>query len=360
MSGSDRIPAPGGVTPGWLSDRLRAAGHAGAEISGFRYEPVGTAYVSGCFRFTLRYARPAPEYPATLIGKFPSSDAAISEMSSGVYANEVAFYRNLRSRVTIPTPGCYHADFDQGDSAFVLLLEDMQPAQQGDQMAGCDPGLARAAVLALVGLHAPTWCDASLRETGWLARDDPAGFQTLLKDLYRAFLSESLDTFAADLPAEAKTLLDRVGEAAVFPLGVPDPAPFALTHGDYRLDNLLIDDRRTPPLITAVDWQATGVASPLTDVAYFMGASLRPADRRESEESIVRAYHDALCAAGVEHFGRAACWEEYRRASLYGLGLTILARGVAARNEPGDDLFRMMLQRHTAHALDLGAEEFLD
>ena len=360
MTGARPIPAPDEVTAGWLSGRLRAAGHPDAEISDFECGPVGTAYVSGCFRFTLRYARPSPECPATLVGKFPSPDTAVSNMSRQVYANEVAFYRNLRSRVTIPTPACYHADFDEESSAFVLLLEDMHPARQGGQMEGCDADRARAAVLELVGLHAPTWCDASLRESRWLGSDDPAGFQDLLRDLYRAFLPEPLDTFGADLSGEAKALLERVGEASRFPLAIPEPEPFALVHGDYRLDNLLIDDRRTPPLITAVDWQASGVASPLTDVGYFLGASMRSAERRETEEGIVRAYHEALCAAGVDDFGWAACWEEYRRASLYGLGLTILALGVAARNEPGDDLFRMMLQRHTAQALDLGAEEFLD
>ena len=359
MSDGDRIPTPDEVTAEWLSERLRAAGHPDAEISEFQYGPIGTAHVSACFRFTLRYCRPRPDYPATIIGKFPSDDAATRDMSSQIYANEVSFYRNLQARVAIATPVCFHADIDGAGPAFVLLLEDMHPAQQGNQLDGCGPDIARAAVLGLVGLHGPTWCDASLTEAGWLAHDDPAGFQALLKQLYQQFLPEPLDTFGADLSTEQKALLERIGEAPVFPVGIPEPAPFCVVHGDYRLDNLLIDDRPTPPRITAVDWQTTGITGPLTDVAYFIGASLRSTDRREVQEGIVRAYHEALCGAGIRGFGWAACWEEYRRASLYGLGLTVLARGVAAPNERGDDLFRMMLRRHAAHALDLGAEEFL-
>ena len=360
MTDSDSIPTLDEVTAGWLSERLRAAGHTDAEVSDFQYRAIGAAHVSGCFRFTLRYARPRPGHPATIIGKFPSDDAATRDMSSQIYANEVAFYRHLQPRVAIRTPVCFHADIDGAGPAFVLLLEDMHPARQGNQLEGCGPDLARAAVLQLVGLHGPTWCDASLLKAGWLSHDDPAGFQDLLKQLYRQFLPEPLDTFAADLSTEQVALLERVGEASVFPVGVPEPAPFCVVHGDYRLDNLLIDDRPRAPHITAVDWQTSGLTSPLIDVAYFIGASLRSSDRHEVEESIVRAYHEALCEAGIRDFGWAACWEEYRRASLYGLGLAILARGVAARNESGDELFRMMLQRHAAHALDLGAEEFLD
>ena len=360
MSGTGPVPGLDEVTAGWLSERLRAAGYPDAEVSDFDYRTIGLPHVSGCFRFTLRYARPRPEYPATIVGKFPSADTTTRDFSSVIYANEVALYRELQPRVAIPTPVCFHADIDGAGSAFVLLLEDMHPARQGNQIEGCGPDLARAAVLQLVELHGPTWCDASLLQSGWLAHDDAAGFQDLLSQLYRDFLPEPLETFGEDLSAEAKALLERVGEAPVFPVGVPDPHPFCVVHGDYRLDNLLIDERPAPPRITAVDWQTMGVTNPLTDVAYFIGASLRPADRREAEESIVRAYHEALCGAGIGDFGWAACWEGYRRASLYGLGIAVLARGVAARNPDGDALFRMLLKRHAAHALDLGAEEFLD
>ena len=359
MTHADPIPTAGEVTAEWLGERLRGAGFLDAEVTAIESRTIGLPHVSGCFRFTLRYARPDPAYPATIIGKFPSDDAATRDFSAQIYANEVAFYRELQARVTIPTPVCFHADIDGGGPAFVLLLEDMQPARQGDQVAGCGPDLARAAVVQLVELHAPTWCDASLLRSGWLAQDDPAGFQALLQQLYRDFLAEPLERFAADLSAEAKALIARVGEASVFPVGIPEPEPFCVVHGDYRLDNLLIDESLASPRITAVDWQTMGVTSPLTDVAYFMGASLHPSDRREAEESIVRAYHEALRGAGIEDFGWTACWESYRRATLYGLGIAVLARGVAARNPDGDDLFRVLLQRHAAHALDLGAEEFL-
>ena len=251
--------------------------------------------------------------------------------------------------------------FVSGDGPeFVLLLEDMQPAQQGDQLAGCDPGLARAAVVQLVGLHGPTWCDDSLKEAAWLSLGDPAEVNVMLGMFYRGVLGDFVDRYRDGLSPQETALLEHVGNATTLPFSPPPTETFCIVHQDYRLDNLLIDDRRTPPAITAVDWQSPALGGPLTDVAYFLGASLRPEDRRAAEVDIVRAYHDALRAFGITDFGWSECWEEYRRASLHGLVVAVLAAMGAERTERGDELIAAMVHRHSAHAFDAAAVEFLD
>ena len=53
------------------------------------------------------------------------------------------------------------------------------------------------------------------------------------------------------------------------------PTPFAVIHGDYRLDNLMF-----PPDgdgVVALDWQTVGVGPPARDIAYFLGTSLERA-----------------------------------------------------------------------------------
>lgn len=40
-----------------------------------------------------------------------------------------------------------------------MLLADLAPAVQGDQLAGCTLEEARLAAGALAGLHGPRWCD---------------------------------------------------------------------------------------------------------------------------------------------------------------------------------------------------------
>ncbi len=53
-----------------------------------------------------------------------------------------------------------------------MLLEDVAPAVQGDQMAGCSVDDVAAAVDELALLHGPRWGDESLESIGWLYRGD--------------------------------------------------------------------------------------------------------------------------------------------------------------------------------------------
>ncbi len=362
MTGDDSIPTLEEVTAGWLSDMLGAAGHADAEVIGFRHVPIGTGQFSNSVRFMLEYARPRPEHPATIVGKFPSSDEATRNIAVTVraYAREVGFYNRLRSQLQIPTPRCYHAAVRGHGPEFVLLLEDMHPAIQGDQIAGCDPSLARAVVLALVGLHGPTWRDASLAEAEWLNFGDPVEVHNAIQSFFQGVLPEFLDRNRDELSAEQKDLFGRLAYAPGFPISPPVGEAFCAIHQDYRLDNLLLDTTQTPAVITTVDWQSLAVGHPLTDVSYFLGGNLRPDHRRAAEERIVRDYHEALCAFGVADLAWPECWEAYRRASFFGLATVVFASMGVERTERGDELLATMARRHATHALDMGAVEFLD
>jgi aminoglycoside phosphotransferase (APT) family kinase protein len=128
---------------------------------------------------------------------------------------------------------------------------------------------------------------------------------------------------------------------------------------DYRLDNMLVDARTSPPLVTVVDWQSVKVGKPLNDVAYFLGAGLVPETRRHFERDIVRAYRDALAKAGIDlEWDR--CWDEYRRGTFAGFGVTVIASMIVQQTERGDRMFVTMARRHSQHAIDMGGEEFLE
>ena len=361
MTGSDAIPTLEEVTAEWLSGRLCASGHTDAEVTDFRHAPVGTGQFGDSVRFFLEYARPRPTYPATIVGKFPSPDARTRTMAVTVraYSREVGFYNHLRSRVGIPTPHCHHAAVRGYGPEFVLLMEDMHPAIQGDQIIGCDPSLARDIVLALVGLHGATWRDTSLTELEWLNFDDPAEVHNAIHAFFQAVLPEFLDRHRDELSAGHKNLFQRLADTPGFPISPPTGDVFCAIHQDYRLDNLLIDTTRDPAAITVVDWQSLSVGHPLMDVSYFLGGNLRVDDRRAGEERIVRDYHRALCDSGVADFGWAECWEAYRQASFFGFATAVFASMGVARTERGDRLIATMARRHATHALDMGAEEFL-
>ena len=362
MSGDDSIPTLEEVTPGWLSERLRAAGHPDAEVTGFECSEIGTGQFGKCVRLALEYARPRPEYPARIVGKFPSDDPMTRSMAVRVraYSREVGFYNRLRPRLQIPTPRCYHAAVRGRGPEFVLLLEDMHPAVQGDQIAGCDPSSARDIVLALVGLHGPTWRDESLVGAEWLSLGDPVEVHNAMGAFFAGVLGDFLDRYRDELSAEQKHLFQRLADAPGFPISPPVSDVFCAIHQDFRLDNLLIDNTRRPATLTVVDWQSPAVGHPLTDVSFFLGGNLRITHRRAAEERIVRDYHEALCDSGAADLGWSECWEAYRRASFFGFATVVFASMGVERTERGDKLIATMARRHATHALDMGAAEFLD
>ena len=114
-----------------------------------------------CARYDLQLDRDVADAPVSVVGKFAAADEqARTFMASSGYPNEVCFYRDFASRVTIRIPRCGHAAIDD-EGWFTLLLEDLSPMQPGDQLQGCSVAQVEAAVHELVGLHAPLW-DAPL------------------------------------------------------------------------------------------------------------------------------------------------------------------------------------------------------
>ncbi len=352
------IPTAADITPGWIAEQLTRAGHD-VEIRGMEAERIGTGQLGVCMRYELDYASAPPDAPRSVVGKFPS-DSEVSRQT-GVelrnYIREVRFYQELQTRLSIRTPRCYYADIVGEGPHFALLLEDLAPAVQGNQIEGCSEEVARAAVLELAGLHAPFWCSEEIRDTSWLGEPDPeqaAETQERYRTLYPGFR----DRYEHGLDSDQLEILRLLGEKGQASQGGL-PSPFSLIHVDYRLDNLLIDEGDDPPRVTAVDWQSITLGSPLADVAYFLGAGVLPEDRRRIEHDIVRAYHQRLFEEGVRNYAWEDCWADYRRGVFSGFMVTVIASMLVQETKRGNQMFVTMADRHSRHALDLGSEEFL-
>jgi aminoglycoside phosphotransferase (APT) family kinase protein len=359
MPSAPAIPTPESITPAFFTDVLRASGHAGVTVARFAATPVGTGQIGRCVRFAFDFASEAAGAPRTLVGKFPSQDPLSRQTGVQLrnYAREIYFYRELAARLPISRPRCYYAEITGDGPEFALILEDMAPARQGDQLAGCSPEIARAAVVELAKLHGPTWCDDTLRGRELIAEPTPER-ASQGRALYAQMLPAFLARFAPRLARDEQEIIAAVAKSNGPPHAYP-ARPFALVHIDYRLDNLLIDARATPPRVSVVDWQSLVVGSPLSDVAYFLGASLLPEIRRPIEQELVRAYYDALLAQGVRDYAWEQCWDDYRRGAFAGFAVTVVASVIVQETERGNDMFTAMATRHARHALDLGSAEFL-
>jgi len=350
---------PAALTAEWVTSALRASGTlTDGTVTGVELSPVGTGQMCDSLRVTLRFDRDV-EMPPTMIAKLPAADetSRATALALRNYENEVRFYQQLAPHLPVHTPAAYYADIDVATASFVLLLEDMAPAEQGDQLRGCSAETAKVAVDELVRLHAPRWADPSLASLDWLHRD---------RDVQRAFLLSLLpaawngfrDRYAGDLDADVLVAggalfsrLDGYLDA--------DDAPRTVVHGDYRLDNLLFDPGAGGVPVTVVDWQTCTHGPAMQDVAYFIGAAMPADGRRDAEAALVDGYYAGLVAAGVSGYGWDQCWRDYRRGTWAGLIMAVAASMLVERTARGDEMFLTMAARHSRHALDLDAAELL-
>jgi hypothetical protein len=362
MSTDEPLPiadAPDALTPSWLTSALAASDVAdGATVTDVDLTPVGTGQMCDSVRLRLTYDRPTPA-PPTLIAKLPAADptSRATALALRSYETEVRFYQELAPDLPIRTPHVFHADIDVATASFVLLLEDMAPSQQGDQLAGCSPEQAVVAIDELVKLHAPRWGDPKLDQLEWLHRDPEQGRAFLLGMLpvfWEGFRERYADRLGDDVHEAGNALFASL-EAYL----LSDDRPLTVVHGDYRLDNLLFGPSDGGVPIAVVDWQTSAHGPALSDVAYFIGAGLLAEHRREHERELVLRYHEGLITAGVTGYDWEQCWLDHRRGTWAGLIMAIAASMLVERTERGDDMFMVMAHRHARHALDLDAPALL-
>ncbi len=357
MSAVVSIPRyPGDVTPEWLSAALSGAGTP-VEVAEVDVVAIGTGQTGATYRVTARYATDSGDLPQTFVIKLPAQDDTVRERVTIGYRSECAFYATVADRVRVPTPQCFYCEITEDALDYALLLADQAPAVQGDQIAGCGEPEARLAVVALAGLHGPSWCDPVWLDFPGIAfaRPDEAsakGLGDVAKMSADITLEKLGDRMSAD---DRETFTTAMG--LVTPWLLAEHDRFALLHGDYRLDNMLFDPDRTR--VSVVDWQTLGVGLPARDLAYFTATSLNSQLRATIEQDLVDDYHRALLGNGVTGYDRETCWCDYRLGVLQALLISALGFAFAAATERGDDMVLTMLQRGCQAIRDLGTLDLI-
>ena len=342
------LRTPEELTPEWLA----AALDSGA-IESLQLRKIGTGQMSETTRVAITYAG-EEKGPASVVLKTPSTDegSRTTGVGLGIYDREVRFYRELAPRIGGPLADCHFAAIAP-DGSFTIVLEDLEPASQGDQIAGCTVEQARLAIDSLAQLHAPVFGDPQLGATPWLNQGTMLT-QALVAQLLEGFIERHGQHVAPEHLEVCRRFvasLDGWTQEVRPPLG--------LVHGDYRLDNMLFGEPGAPRPFAAVDWQTVGWGQVMTDASYFLGGSLTVEDRRAHEQELLREYHGALHDHGVRGFGWEECWEGYRRQAFLGVLMTVVPAMLVQRTERGDEMFLVTLARHAQQVLDLDAIELL-
>jgi hypothetical protein len=299
-------------------------------------------------RIFLDYEGDAGTAPATMVGKFPSANPeSRASGARGAYMAEVRFYTELAKHLSIRVPHCFYGALSEDASSFTLLLEDMAPAIQGDQIAGATDDEIEAAVIQLAGLHAPLWQDPKLADVDWAPLGLNVDFAPLLEMAVQAFI----ERYSERLTGETQQVLR--GFAAGFKgWAESESAEKTLVHGDYRLDNQLFVNSSGRISVTTVDWQTLSTGNGGRDLAYMLGNACQPEQRRKSEARMLETYRRSMGALGVE-LSRDQVHQNYRHGCFQGPFITVLGALAVGQTDRGDDMFMAMAERSAAQIRDL-------
>lgn len=352
---SDIISDPDKITPDWLTEVLSGSGNLpDGRVTDAQWEIIGTGKMGDNARYTLSYDGDY-DAPVSVIAKLPAADETARSMAGamGAYQKEVMFYRELAPLTRMQTPEIYCAEVSADGTEFIILMEDLAPAEPGNQLVGESQARAELAVMEAAKLHAPFYAKPELLAGDYITKSDKEGAefgQSLMQRYWPGFV----DRFGHGLTPACAMLGDAF--AANYALWAQRyEGPKTLIHGDYRSENILFGERGTA---ITVDWQTVQESCALADVAYFLGGSIDTDLRRGCEQELVEKYRAALMSLGVD-LAAQDCWQQYREFSLHGVMITVLGAMFTAPEERSDRMFLIMAQRHLQQCVDMDAVEFI-
>lgn len=354
------IRRPGDVDALWLTRVLQGAG-VDAVVGSFQAANVGTGQIGDSVRFRLTYARGAKDAPASLVGKFPAAndESRQTGVMLGNYLREVRFYQQLAGKALVQTPRCWFADVEEASGEFVLMMEDLAPAEQGDQLQGVTLDQARLVMEQAARLHASHWADDGLDELPWVSgsKAAPPGAVTpeMVAGLWQGFrvrYAERLEPHWIEVGEAISTRWARFGDL--------HEGPRCLTHNDFRPDNMMFGTAAGGHPVTVLDWQSFAYGAGATDVAYFLAGALTPRARRAAEPELLGLYHRELTRLGVTGYGMNDLRRHYAVGGFLLFLTAFFAAMVVEQTARGDEMFLQMLGSAADHIHDHGALAALD
>ena len=334
---------PADLTASWLSETLRC------EIHDFNVQPFaeGAGIIGQVVRVQLDGRQPIP----SLVAKFPSPSEANRAVAHtyDMYRREVRFYQTIASQVSIRTPNCYFADFDDATQDFVLLMEDLRDFEIGDQVKGCTLDQARQIISGIARLHASAWQPGHLN----LVSHNNAAQRDGMIAGFKMGWPAVVDSFRELIPDAALRAGDKMASATPWLLNEMCTPPVSLAHADMRLDNVFFCKDE----IALVDWQSVCTSAPEQDLAYFLTQSV-PLEM-VLEHDLKGLYYRELRAHGID-YPRETFEHRYKVAALYLLNYAVIIAGTLdLGNDRGQALARTLIGGSFASLDEMGAFDLL-
>ena len=357
---------PAEITAEWLTAALRNSGAIeDATVTSFDATVIGegAGILGQLSKVALTYDTPEEGAPKSVIGKFPAAAPENREVAMffRFYETEVNFYEQIAEKVELRTPRCYFSAFEPSNGDYLLLLEDLAPAQVGDQAAGCSGKHVQLAISELAKFHATWWNSPELDKLDWLPGYDAEWLIQAAEDGYAQAWEPFVEFTKSYLTPELADVCKRFGKSIRKIMNtLAKDGPRTIAHGDFRLDNLFFASKQGGAPFAVIDWQISGKAGGIFDIAYFVCGTLPVAERRAAEPDLVKLYHDTLVGRGVMDYSFDQCWEDYRLSTLFLLIPSVIPLGsLHLGNDRGVQLFTTISKRTLAAITDLKSADLL-
>lgn len=313
---ADTVPAlasPEALTESWLTDALRLLYQDCPAVKQFSCEPVSTNDFDSLVRLRLDYGsegqgRPGVR-PAQILAKFsrPLPAPNWAQFVGQSFEREASAYQELNNHYACRVPGLLFAtgDFQH----FNMLLEDCGgEVCLSDESPDKHQTEHEAVLQELAQLHgcfvrtspasAPQWQLRQRDNARFIAHSYRRGLEAL-RGVYPGWLAqghfglvEKFADYVADWHRYERHLL-------------------TLTHGDVRLENVMLQRDETSCRANLLSWKLAGVRNPMYDVASLLSNELSYVARNNSEITLLRRYCRIFEQSGIQYPLREAC-EDYR------------------------------------------------
>ena len=306
--------------------------------------------------YRIKFSQESGEKIESVVVKVPSQNvnSRSASRTTRCYELETSFYSSLRKSLKVDTPKCFHVWYDAPSDDFVLVLEDIKDANQGDQITGATVEQADAAINQLVNLHAPMWGSEKLNQIEWLPKHSlnvATGTSQLLRSVFAGFAERFAEKVNSEIISLGERLVSKIDRYyGAF------PTLLTVAHRDFRLDNLLFTPQGNKIGVKVVDWQTVGAMPGASDLGYFIGASFTVEGRRDYEQTLVQSYCERLAAQKID-VSNNEIWAQYRLLGTSGYIMAIVASMLVKQTDRGDAMFAVMANRHGQQMLDLETEK---
>ncbi|MEX0942630.1 MAG: oxidoreductase family protein [Pseudomonadales bacterium] len=248
--------------------------------------------------------------PTRLIGKYTSHNQGVIDAVINVYQQywrETSFYKELPDP-GIPVPSCYYAVHDPATQTFVILMNDLAPAESPSWAS--TPAQVAEAVSHLPGIHGKWWNSPLIRSKDWLVQYDNIAFFTAAASAASASVPRVRQLFGAKADQTARLLdmwLDKIDRVTEY----ISKQPYTLVHGDYHPKQIFFPVESNGQF-AVIDWQFSFVAQGAWDLIRVVTLGQSVNERRTRENELISNYHAGLAAQGVSNYSMAALEDDIR------------------------------------------------